>query len=489
MTPKFACILAILMLPLPALSATDENKIFSGCGASPEEARKELGKSLHTKTESTFSSEISESKNNFFDYFTSEAKSTTTETSKMSLCNVSMEKKDGQFCASVSHKELTECAQKKLDSQMNYLTSNLPDTKSGRLKKAREWLNDIVFSDNLYTAVGKKEFDQGKLNRLITIENSLLKVLDNQYIRFNIKGTADKILVGGSKVIPPNQDIALKVGSYGYTITSPGHCKIEGNVQLTAKSRSVIEYDMSNFAYPQITFTSNTPTAQLKVGGENVSIGTTKTIQRCDGILSYSYAIQGVVKEGEVKLKPGLKTRVRKTFASPGGLATAKSYRSGKIWQAYLQNVFPTYANNNIDNLSGIKISRLTFKDSFRWGYQGAFATDSENAYSYEATGIFGLQLLDYNNGREALVLGPLVIIPVIGIEAGLGYHDLDGVSTFEDADASEWKNIYQSYIILRPKLGIDAAINKDFSISMSYSRSIYMNKSNIFSIGAGFRL
>jgi len=480
--------LAMFCITFSPLSISAENRILSACGATQDEARKELGKSLQSNVASSSSKKVSVITDDSSEQVKIIAQTTDDQFSKIALCNVKVAKEGGQYCASVSHKELSECASNKLDAQMSYLVNNLPETESVRLKKAKEWLDDIVLSTNLYTYVGNNEFDEEKLNKLISIENNLLKLLDNQYVRFDIEGATVKIKLGGSKIVQPNIDTAMKIGSYAYEISSPGYCTVKGNVDLTEKARSTVKYDMSKYTHPVITFTSNLPNVQLKVDGKNSNVGESKTMTKCEGTLAYLFTIQGVTKEGTVNLKPGLKAKIRGKFTSPADLTIAKSYRSGQLWQVFLHNIFPSYANNQIDKLSGFKISKSNLKDSFRWGYQASFATDGKNAYAYELSAAFSLQLLDYNNGREALTLGPLVIVPSAGFDIGLAYHDLDGIRSFEDADASEWKKIYQSYGVFRPKLNIDATFNKDFGFSLSYSRSVYMNKSNIFSIGMGFK-
>ena len=478
-----------LLMPLiSTYVSAAENKIYSGCGSSQQEARKELAKNLHSYVKSSFEKEVTESKTSLIDYFTQKTTVKDSQSTQISLCNVSIEKNNGEVCASVSQTELKDCAQNMLESQQSFLVSNLPTTEKARLKKAREWLNDIVYADTLYTVVGKNKFDQKKMRNIVKIENSLLKVLDNQYVRFDIRGASVNILVGSNKKVSAGKDTALKVGTHAYKITSPGHCEITGNVTLTEKGVSRISYDMTDYTLPEITFVSRPPNAQLTVGGKNTRVGSRITEQRCDGVLPYSFTLQGVTKDGDVTLKPGLKTTVKEKFTPPDVIDTAKGYRKGKIWKIQLENILPNFRNNNIDKLSGIKVSRQTMKDNFRWGYNAVYATDQENSHAVEMTGEFSLQFLDYNLGREALYFGPFVFIPSVGIELGLGYHDFNGVRSFEDIDASEWKKIYQSYVVLRPMIGFDAAINKDINFTFNYSRSIYMNESDVMSIGMGFR-
>ena len=468
--------------------AEDDKSDYSGCGSTAQEARKELSKSLHTRSASSFSSEVSETKNNFFNHFTSKATSKSSESSKMTLCNVSVKKTGDQYCATVSHSALSKCAANKLDAQMNYLSKNLPTVNSARLAKAKEWLDDIVYSDQLYTALGRNNFDKDQLNQLVPIENNLLKILDNQFVRFNIKGASATITIGDNQKVPANQDIAMKVGNYRYAITSSGYCPIEGNVQLSSKGRSVVTYDLEKYRFPEITFSSNITNAALSVGGKPLRVGTTKTFQRCSGTLAYSFSHNGVTKEGNATLSPGLRTTIRKTLPSAGSLAKVKAYKSGKLWQVQLQNMLLNHETQGVSSLSGFSVGRVFLKESFRWGYQASFATDSEEAYSYQIVSLLGLQMLDYNDGKEVLILGPLVFMPILGLEIGLAYHDINGVSTFEEEGADDWTNFYQSYVILRPKIGFDLAVNKDISIAVNYSRSIYVNKSDILSIGAGFR-
>ena len=478
-----------ISLIIYASAAYSGEKNYSACGATPEEARKELGRSLYTNVKSRVSKRVTENRNSFFDYFTAKTTAVNEQSSRIVLCDVNMQKEDGQFCASVTHKALSECARKRLERQMNYVVTNLPDTESVRLKKARAWLDEIVSSGNLYTAVGKQAFDQGKLKKLVAIENDLLKLLDNQYVRFAIEGTAVKIIVDDTRKVLPNQDIKLKVGTHAYQITSPGHCAINKTFKLTSKGRAIIRHDMSDFTYPEITFTSNPPTAVLKIGGNSSKVGVTRTVKRCEGVLPYAFSLEGVNKTGKVKLAPGLKKTVAVKFTPPSILSTAKAYRGGKkLWQFQFHTIFPTHKDNGTGMLTGGKVSWVSFQDTFRWGYSGAFASDGDNSYAYELSVELNLQLLDYNLGREALFLGPFVLIPSIGIETGLAYHTLDGENDFGDANASNWEAFYQSYFIFRPKLGIDAAFNKDFLVSLNLSRSLFMNKSNIVSAGIGFR-
>lgn len=480
----------IILLSLSSPSFANERTIHSACSSSKDDARKELAKTLYTEIKSTVSKFVSVSGNGGNENIDIMMKTADEQSTQMTLCNVKVVAKDGQFCASVTNKELTDCAQKRLSEQStHFLISNLPITGAPRGEKARKWLDDIISSNGLYRVVGKNNLNQSQLKKLVSIENDLLNVLNKQYVRFDVQGAIVKIHLDNGRAIPNNQDIELKNGTYSYAIRSSDHCTINENFTLTPKVRKVVRYDMDNYTFPKITFTSTPPNAQLKIGGESATDGTTRTVTRCDGVLPYSFALSGVNKTGEVKLSPGLNKTISVKFTPPHILNTAQSYRSGKkIWQAHFHNLFPTHKENGVGRLSGFKVSQLTLKESFRWGYFGAFATDADNSSAYELGAEFSLQLLDYNLGREALFLGPFFIMPSAGIEAGIAYHYLDGNSSFGASDASNWENIYQSYFLLRPKIAIDAAFNKDYSFSLSYSHSLFMNRSNVLALGLGLR-
>jgi len=493
----FLLIALASLLSLPCLSfAKEANKLYKGCGADKSEARLHLGQNIYSDVKSSAKNKVTVKTQSLLDFFMGEQVGREDETSSLIessvfLCNVNIVKTNGEYCAEVSKNALAECATNKLNTQLSYTQTNLNKFGDAKIKKAREWLDDIDSSKGLYTVVGDS-IDQSKTDKLVGIEAHLLKVLDTQYARFDISGDNINIKLGDKK-IQPNRDIALKVATHNYVITSPGHCPIVGEVKLTSKSKVVVSHKFSDYEYPEITFTSNQGNkVQLTVDGKNWPVSKTFSDKRCDGNLAYAFKFENDVEEGTVRLRPGLKTVVSENFTSTADrnarTQVANQYKQGSLYQADYLHMSLTSNSNTIDSMNGAKLSRTTLSNALRHGPSLIYAQDDKESYAVEFVYKLELQLLKIGKKQSPLGLGSIALIPHAGFDIGLGYHDLDGKDTFENPSSSEYEKFYKSFVVLRPSIGLGFPINGDFGLDLNYSRSLFMNKSNIFTIGINIR-
>ena len=465
------------------------NTLFEGCGPSKEEANSRLAQSLSTNVKSVFEKKVNESSNPFFDFFSRSTKSVNIQKTDAYICGQTIIESDGKICSIITAAKSVPCAKNKLQSQLEeYQIGKLPKDEQLKLKKAKEWLAAINSTKPLYAGLGYDKFSKRDLNKLTSIENQLLGVFNQQFVRFNIKGDKVRITLDGNKNIIPNKTFTLKTGSHSFVIESPDSCKIVEDFNLTNKQDKVLEYDLTDYKYPVLTFHTNLSNVSVAVDGKRANIGETKTFKRCDGEIAYLFTYGRKVKEGTVRLRPGLNRTIKESFPPPEIIKTAQAYKKGNFWQVQFENITPTAKSNGIDKLSGLRVGKMTHNNYYRYGYQFIGAVDDKDSYAIEANYTFKLQLTDYDNGTDVLFLGPFVFIPQVGIEAGLAYHNLDGKETFESKGDGDWKKFYKSFIVLRPTIGLDVTFNSDFALSVNYGRSLLMNKSNIFSTGLLFR-
>ena len=489
-------LLLFCLLTSQLLFAEDSNKEYSGCGANSNEARLELGRNMSSLIKSEVGQETSVVGSSLFDLFSidsvwSSFTSKSVTKSEMDLCGVSIVERNGQQCAIVKHNSLVNCAKNKLDEQLTYRINNLPDKGTEKRKTAEKWIVNIASSDGLYTFV-RDQLDQQKLDELKTIEKDLKKLLNKQFVLFNIAGENIKIVVNDSVDVRPNQYVSLSVGNHSYRITAPNHCAVEDNFELSSKNRKVIPIDLSKYGYPELTFSSNQTGVALTVDGKTERLGSTVTFKKCEGLIGYAFNFEGNTEDGKVELKPGMKSEIRETFVSKAEMqrnrTLVKNYEQSHLWHVQYQYFSLNRQTQNIDSLHGIKLAKSKLNQAIRTGYELIYAQDDNENYAVEINGKIKLQLLNFGKKDSPLHIGPVVFIPHIGLDLGLGYHRLDKQTNFDNPNSSNWESFYKSYIVARPNIGTDLPINKDISISIEYGRSLFMNESDTFTAGLNIR-
>ncbi len=492
---RISIILCCLLAP-QLLFADDSNKEYSGCGENSNEARLELGRNMSSLIQSEIGQETSVVGSSLFDLFSidsvwSSFTSKSVTKSEMDLCGVSIVKRNGQQCAIVKHNSLVNCAKNKLDEQLTYRIKNLPDKGTEKRKTAEKWAINIASSDGLYTFV-RDQLDQQKLDELKSIENDLKKLLNKQFVLFNIVGEGIKIVVNDSANVRPNQYVSLNVGKHSYRITAPNHCAVEDSFELSAKNRKVIPIDLSSYGYPELTFSSNQSGVRLTVDGKKQRVGSTVTFKKCEGLINYAFNFEGNTEDGKIELKPGIKSEIRETFVSKAEMqrnrTLVKNYEQSNLWQIHYQYISLNRQSQNIDSLYGIKLAKSKLNRAIRTGYELIYAQDDNENYAAEINGKIKLQLLNFGKKNSPLHIGSVVFIPHIGLDVGLGYHRLDKQTNFDNPDSSNWESFYKSYVVARPNIGTDLPINKDISISIEYGRSLFMNEADTFSAGLNIR-
>lgn len=485
----------VLIFFLSPLLVNAEEKTYTGCAENAEDARLELGRNIFSQLASVSTTKTTVENVSFIQRLIGESvsdKSTEVRTAKsrITLCDIQMTTKDGNQCASVTYKSLVKCAKNNIDTQLGYASKNLPNNDN-KLEIAQDWLTNIANSEGLYT-VTRPDLNKNKLEKLKTIEKQLQKVLDKQFVMFEIVGANIQIKIDDEKRVRPNRYQALKIGKHSYEISAPGHCVITGKFSLSARNKKTVSVNLSDYEYPKITFTSNQGQVSLSVDGIRTPVGKTNVFKRCGGVVAYAYTYQGQTADGKITLSPGMKKTVRETFLSAKDItknrALAASYGSGTLWQAQFVYMNTSRDANGVDSLSGIRLAQTKLKKVFRWGYDVLFLKGEKDSYAVEANMQAKLQLLNFGKSNMPLYLGPMIFLPHIGAELGVGYHDLDGKYTFEKSDDSDSEKLYKSHLVLRPSIGVDIPFSKEYSILFQYSKSLFMNRSNVISIGLNIR-
>ncbi|MDH5544825.1 MAG: hypothetical protein OEZ43_04480 [Gammaproteobacteria bacterium] len=462
---------------------------FTACGADADEARAELGKNLIVGVETRFQRQTNTAENGIFDFFSTHTSVQHKQTSNIFLCNTKTEQEvDGRYCAKVGMEELQECAQKKLDQQLRYSTTNLPDASTARLTLAQQWMDDINQSRGLYTVVGQVHLGIERLHQLISIEKALMQELHTQFVRFNVKGGEATITVDNDTKIPIGRDVALENGKHSYRIESIGHCPIDGEFELHSLNKHEVSHDLDGFRFPELSFQSNLADIELMVDGKKESVGTYKVINRCEGTVAYAYTYQEVTKTGQVKLKPGMRQKIYRGFSSKQIIGLVDKYKRGSYWLVHYENYLPAKSTLGIRRYEGVRISRHTLNDYFRKGWQFAYVSGKNGSYMIDYSASFRLQLLDFKNATSVLHLGSFVFIPHIGIEAGISYRKIGNSKNFSTIDIDRMDRDFKKIVVMRPSIGVDTTFNSGFTFSAIYGKNLYINQENTFSLGMGFR-
>ena len=138
--------------------------------------------------------------------------------------------------------------------------------------------------------------------------------------------------------------------------------------------------------------------------------------------------------------------------------------------------------------LEGNTISWLTAKDYLQYGYTLLYA---ESTSSKAVEWLFGgdLKLLRLGGKGDPLVIfNALAIVPFVGIEVGLGYHQhslddtVEAVSTFGD-------HFLQDYGIARLRAGLSVPFNDFLGFNAVYAKSFSMDQSTLFSVGLSVKV
>jgi len=484
----------LTMIPLSSIaeSKTDE---YEGCGDTVEEAMLNLGRNIDSQVKSEATSQQQVAGKSWLGIFSLDAmtesfSSSSSVKSDMQLCGISTIEKNGQQCAVVKRSALERCAKNKLSAQLRYTENNLP-AGNQKLSTANQWLNEIGSSRRLYQFVGDA-LAKNDLSKLDGIEKKLRTIINKQFVSFNIAGENIKILIDDKIKATPNKAIELEIGEHSYNITAKGYCPISDKFELGLHESETINIDLIDYRFPELTFSSNYSGVSVTASGEKRNLGSTVIIDKCDGLLNYAFTFEGNTQSGSIDLQPGMKKEIRETFVSKEDMQRNRNlvrhYEKSTLWQVHYQHFLLNRQPNGIESLSGLKLSKNTLKQALRSGYELIYAQDDDNNFAVEFNGKIELQLVNFGKNDSPLHIGSVVFIPHIGLDIGLGYHELNDKTSFENPNSSNWEKFYKSYVVARPNIGVDLPISKDIGLSFGYGRSLYMNESDVFSAGINVR-
>jgi len=138
--------------------------------------------------------------------------------------------------------------------------------------------------------------------------------------------------------------------------------------------------------------------------------------------------------------------------------------------------------------LEGGMISWLTAKDYLQYGYALLHA-ESASSKAIEWLFIGDLKLVRLGGeGNPLVVFNTLALVPFVGIEVGLGYHqhtlegETEAVSSFGDS-------FLKDHGVARLRAGLSVPFNDFLAINALYAKSFSMDESTVLRLGASVKV
>ena len=223
------------------LATTIASLIFAyeGCGENKKEALNNLAQSIYVTVSSNFQKEVTYSKNNFFDFFSKNIKTQTSQSSSITLKNVDFVKKNGLICAEVSPQNLIKSAITAKKEVLNFNMEDLPQDFELKMKQAKKLINKITFVE----AVLGDKLTPYEIRKLNNLQKNLNNLLNKSEIVFDVNIPSVKISISGvDKNIYPSKPLILTAGTYSYELNYYGETK-NGTVTLKPGMKKVIKVD------------------------------------------------------------------------------------------------------------------------------------------------------------------------------------------------------------------------------------------------------
>jgi hypothetical protein len=475
-----------------------EGEVFEGCGENETVARDELAKNIYVKVESKYSStEILKDEN-----FKSDIYSHSNQSTSLSLAGIQIKNKNNKVCASISKDKLKEQTDSMISKVNSFNIYKLPKDSKEAHKKLVAIIKEVVQVINLVQALSD-EYSTRVIERFQKKRQTFEKKLETiqpQSVMFNLASKDSRIYIdGNNQNYKINKKINLRTGDHQYVIKSNKHCDIKGDFKLNKYEDKIINIDVNDFSTPKITIFSDKPLHLLKLDGKRIKTGEPTYINRCEGSVSYEATYTGGIekemKTGSIDLKPKLEKEIELSFISHQEIQNlqklANSFRtSGRVEVLYSYSM--DLDKNRIFNTHNFNLHYLKTKKLFRYGF-GFLYGEKNGTELTEAFAILGLQFTQYGSRNKPFRIGTsFTYVPFLGVKLGLGYHSYrDGdntlIDTYPNEERDGEKDFLRDYVILKPTLGIDFLLNKEFALQVYADYSVYIE--NRITVGTGLSL
>ena len=444
---------------------------YEGCGDNKKEALNNLSETIYVKVSNNFQKEASYSKNMFFEFFSKNIKTQSSQSSDVVLKNVTFTKKGNLICASITKDDLLKTAQATKKELINFDLTNLPAEFTLKQKKAKELKSKISF----VKAVLGNELTSNEIRKLDKLQKKLNNILNKAEVIFDVNIPNAKIKVSGIKgEIHPSQPVVLQPGSYSYSVKVAGKCPASGDFEIEKGKIKHIKVNLGD--YPQITIRANV-NAIAKINGKSVPLNTPVTMKKCSGAAVYVATYEGDKDSGTVNLEPNLKKEIDTSF-----LTRAQKKALKEIQTAYnkAKGVVLSYGYAVSDNKEWDSEKRITLRYFQNYGiYQlgSSLVTGTQNKFTAKSMNEleilfnFKVQLSEFNG--NPLRIKSFLFVPYIGIDGGWDiYKFADGGSLSDNSN------------IIRGNVGFNIVFHKQLGINFEYAKGFKDKEDSVFSIG-----
>ncbi len=476
---------------------------YKGCGTDESSARLNLANNISTKVESTSTLDKQNRSILGIDFFSKSFLKQSKQTTNLELQNIKITNENNQVCASIDKNELYSVALKLIEKIKNYDNTILPKYEKDKVIAINGILVDIKNALALCD-IFKNKFSSETIEILKqkqTDFTNLRNQYNSQFLKVTVVGDYEQLLINGKKA-DSNKEIFLKEGIHKIDVNSKNHCPIQSTVNIV-KNKDIEEIiNMDDYNLPYMIINSNKNNANLKIDGKTKTLGQKYIFNNCDNTqIAYEISYGEQKKSGTFLLKPNNYYDDSFTFYSNKELkefsSLAKSYEDNtrlEIKYGYvavsLEDEYKDY-----EDLNAIQVNLITTKKGLRYGY-GILYGQGELSEVYELYYNLGVQLATFGVNDSALRVGPVVIIPSLTAQIGVGYHKLylENETSKDNYIDKFWQgtndfdyDFARDTLVLKGNFGIDFVISEYIGFNIYAQKQFTMEQSTTF--GAGLSL
>lgn len=462
---SFRQMILVSGLALPLIVQAEE---FIGYGNTQEEARSDLAQNILTSVNSEFLSETQVSKGVFSRYFSSQTQSSQQSTSVI-LTGVTLKKNtdneggiNGGYIASINKEQFKRDAQDTITNVEKRCNHALPDNWDARNKELALCLNDTNAALGMAMVASPNKINGlKKLNTRLQNEASLVEI--------SVASTPNTPFRINNQQQQGNATVRMPAGDYTLSWQHDEYCSAEQKVTIKAGERVKINQKLQR--KPIITIKAVSTNTQITLDGKYYVSGTPTRFD-CEGSVNYLASNGHQTKTAQIKLKPGQDRTITVNLLS-SSQTKELSDKADSFTRLNQYNVMYAYSYaDDYDAMHRIKLENIKSKGALRYGYGALFGKGSDSAREYETYLQAALQLTHL--GSVPLHVANWVVIPYVGAEVGVGYHDrIHSKSDLKVHIYGDKEKFSQDYLSLKYLAGADLPINKNFSLKLQMSKNI----------------
>ena len=475
-------------------------EVYKGCGTDEQSARVNLANNISTKVESTSTLDKKNRSILGIDFFSKSFSRQSKQTTNLELQNVKISSEKNKVCASVTKDELYDLAIKLIEKIKTYDGLNLPQYEKDKVIAINNILVDINNALSLSDLFKQKIEEKTKelLKEKKIYFTNLRNRYNSQFLKVTIVGEFDKLNID-DKSAKSNEELFLKEGTHKINVDAKGYCPIETSVNIEKNKDLQKIINIDDYKLPYMIISSNKDNANLKIDGKTKELGVKHIFKYCDNSeIPYEISYGEQKKSGTFSLKPNNSLEDSFAFYSQKELNQfrdlAKSYEDTtrlEIKYGYM-GVSLKDQYKDFEDLNTLQINLINSKKAIRYGY-GLLYGQGDLSKAYELYYNLGVQLATFGTDNNALRVGPVVIVPSITAQVGVGYHKLykedetdssNYKSRFNKLNEDENYDFSRDTLILRGNFGIDFIVSEYIGFNIFASKQFTMEESTTFGAG-----